>query len=115
MNAPIFIDDYVRAAFHGLLLDELGPFDYFVSEADRDNQQAQAVDLMANDLATKYGRRLNMPEMVRLTIQVASEWQRQRQNEEERAGMEAIARHFRDGGGELVSERDAMRAAGRIP
>ena len=112
MPGPIFIDQYVREAFHGLLLDELDPFDYFATDADRDNDQAAAVELMAKDLASRYGRGLTMSELVKLTIQVASQWQQERQNEEERVGMAAIARSH--GEGNSTSERAALREAGRL-
>jgi hypothetical protein len=85
MPSPINLTDYVREAFDGVVCDELDPMNYFGSDAIRDQQQADAVRVIEDELAARFGRGLTDNERVRITIDVAVEWQRRKLIEGERA------------------------------
>jgi hypothetical protein len=115
-SETVMIDALVRESFDGVVGDELGPFDYFVSDAQRDNDQSAAVDIIADELRRRFARRLTLSEIVELVEYVGVEWQRRREKAEETNGMRAMARALRDGtdGGLSTSERTALKQSGRI-
>jgi hypothetical protein len=87
MNASetVMIDALVRESFDGVVGDELGPFDYSVDDATRDNDQSAAADIITDELRRRLGRPLTLTEIIEVVEYVGVEWERRRERAKEAA------------------------------